>query len=72
MVGDLAQFMVQNKLTSADVHAKAGELSFPSSVVEFLQGIDADDLISQVQEDDYDANSRLTSMALLIAHSLLS
>ena len=38
VVGDLAQFMVQNKLTAADVHAKAGELSFPSSVVEFLQG----------------------------------
>ena len=39
VVGDLAQFMVQNKLTAADVKAKAGELSFPSSVVEFLQGI---------------------------------
>ena len=38
VVGDLAQFMVQNKLSSADVRAKAGELSFPSSVVEFLQG----------------------------------
>jgi len=38
VVGDLAQFMVQNKLTAAEVQAKAGELSFPSSVVEFLQG----------------------------------
>jgi len=38
VVGDLAQFMVQNKLSSADVQRKAGELSFPSSVVEFLQG----------------------------------
>lgn len=38
MVGDLANFMVQNKLTSDDVLAKAEELSFPKSVVEFLQG----------------------------------
>ena len=38
VVGDLAQFMVQNKLSAADVQAKAGDLSFPSSVVEFLQG----------------------------------
>jgi len=34
VVGDLAQFMVQNKLTEADVRARAEELSFPSSVIE--------------------------------------
>lgn len=38
VVGDLAQFMVQNKLSSADVEARAENLSFPISVVEFLQG----------------------------------
>ncbi|XP_075233438.1 pyruvate carboxylase isoform X2 [Lycorma delicatula] len=38
VVGDLAQFMVQNHLTSEDVLNKAEELSFPKSVVEFLQG----------------------------------
>ena len=38
IVGDLAQFMVQNKLTRKDVLARASELSFPASVVEFLQG----------------------------------
>lgn len=38
VVGDLAQFMVQNKLTAKDVEEKAEELSFPKSVVEFLQG----------------------------------
>ncbi|XP_047028787.1 pyruvate carboxylase, mitochondrial-like [Helicoverpa zea] len=38
VVGDLAQFMVQNKLTAKDVKARAEELSFPGSVVEFLQG----------------------------------
>ena len=38
VVGDLAQFMVQNKLDDRDVVAKADELDFPSSVVEFLQG----------------------------------
>ncbi|XP_054262106.1 pyruvate carboxylase, mitochondrial isoform X1 [Macrosteles quadrilineatus] len=38
VVGDLAQFMVQNHLKSEDVMAKAEELSFPKSVVEFLQG----------------------------------
>lgn len=37
-MGDLAQFMVQNKLTSEQVLQKAEELSFPKSVVEFLQG----------------------------------
>lgn len=38
VVGDLAQFMVQNKLTAAQVQEQAEELSFPKSVVEFLQG----------------------------------
>ncbi|KAH8027876.1 hypothetical protein HPB51_011106 [Rhipicephalus microplus] len=38
VVGDLAQFMVQNDLTSQDVLDRAEELSFPSSVVEFMQG----------------------------------
>lgn len=38
VVGDLAQFMVQNKLSAKDVEAKAEELSFPKSVVEYLQG----------------------------------
>jgi len=39
IVGDLAQFMVQNKLSPADVLEKAEELSFPSSVVEYMQGL---------------------------------
>lgn len=38
IVGDLAQFMVQNGLSRADVEAQAEDLSFPLSVVEFLQG----------------------------------
>ena len=38
VVGDLAQFMVQNKLEEHDVLQKADELNVPSSVVEFLQG----------------------------------
>ncbi|XP_065369383.1 pyruvate carboxylase, mitochondrial isoform X2 [Calliphora vicina] len=38
VVGDLAQFMVQNKLQADQVLEKAEELSFPKSVVEFLQG----------------------------------
>lgn len=38
VVGDLAQFMVQNKLTAEQVTEKAEELSFPKSVIEFLQG----------------------------------
>lgn len=38
VVGDLAQFMVQNNLTAKDVRERAEELSFPSSVVEFMQG----------------------------------
>ncbi|EEB20186.1 pyruvate carboxylase, putative [Pediculus humanus corporis] len=38
VVGDLAQFMVQNKLTKEAVLEKAEDLSFPKSVIEFLQG----------------------------------
>ena len=38
VVGDLAQFMVQNKLTAKDVEEKAAELSFPHSVIKFMQG----------------------------------
>ena len=38
LVGDLAQFMVQNNLSKEDVLEKASELSFPNSVVEYLQG----------------------------------
>lgn len=30
--------MVQNKLTAAEIRKKAEELSFPKSVVEYLQG----------------------------------
>ncbi|KAJ8600689.1 hypothetical protein CTAYLR_008308 [Chrysophaeum taylorii] len=37
-VGDLAQFMVTNNLSAADVRSSAQHLSFPSSVVEFFQG----------------------------------
>ncbi|CAF1935597.1 unnamed protein product [Rotaria magnacalcarata] len=38
VVGDLAQFMVQNNLTAKNVRERGDELSFPSSVVEFMQG----------------------------------
>lgn len=38
VVGDLAQFMVQNDLTEEDVRNDAKTLSFPTSVVDFLQG----------------------------------
>ena len=38
VVGDLAQFMVQNELDEVSVVEQAEVLSFPSSVVEFLQG----------------------------------
>lgn len=38
VVGDMAQFMVQNNLTPEDVHDKAGELNFPSSVVDMMKG----------------------------------
>jgi pyruvate carboxylase len=39
VVGDLAQFMVSNKLSEADVKARAAELDFPGSVLEFLEGL---------------------------------
>jgi len=38
VVGDLAQFMVQNKLTAKMVEEQAEDLSFPKSVVQFMQG----------------------------------
>ena len=39
VVGDLAQFMVSNKLDSDAVKARAKELDFPGSVLEFLEGL---------------------------------
>lgn len=39
VVGDLAQFMVANSLSYDDVHEKAKELDFPSSVLEFFEGL---------------------------------
>merc|ERR1719320_1587658 len=38
VVGDMAQFMVQNDLTTDDVIEKAGELSLPQSVVDMMRG----------------------------------
>ena len=38
VVGDMAQFMVQNDLTEEDVLNRAESLSFPGSVVEYFQG----------------------------------
>jgi len=38
VVGDLAQFMVSNSLSYDDVIAKAEELDFPGSVLEFFEG----------------------------------
>jgi pyruvate carboxylase len=38
VVGDLAQFMVQNDLDEKDVVEKADTLSFPTSVIELLEG----------------------------------
>ena len=38
MVGDMAQFMVQNKLNRKMVEERVEELSFPVSVVEYFQG----------------------------------
>lgn len=38
VVGDLAQFMVQNNLDEQSLVEKAEQLSFPGSVVEFMQG----------------------------------
>eukprot|EP01063_Lacrimia_lanifica_P002003 TRINITY_DN11042_c0_g1_i1.p1 TRINITY_DN11042_c0_g1~~TRINITY_DN11042_c0_g1_i1.p1 ORF type:complete len:1185 (+),score=462.03 TRINITY_DN11042_c0_g1_i1:61-3615(+) len=40
VVGDLAQFMVQNQLkTAEDLVENAEKLSFPTSVIEFFQGL---------------------------------
>ena len=39
VVGDLAQFMVSNGLSYQDVLDKAEELDFPSSVLEFFEGL---------------------------------
>jgi len=39
VVGDLAQFMVSNKLTSEDVKRLAGSLDFPDSVLDFFEGL---------------------------------
>jgi pyruvate carboxylase len=39
VVGDLAQFMVSNKLSYDDVVAKADQLDFPGSVLEFFEGL---------------------------------
>lgn len=39
VVGDLAQFMVSNKLNEEDVKRKAKELDFPGSVLEFFEGL---------------------------------
>ena len=41
VVGDMAQFMVQNNLSEQDVVDKATSLSFPNSVVEYFQGVPA-------------------------------
>jgi pyruvate carboxylase len=39
VVGDLAQFMVSNKLSFEDVQKRAGDLDFPGSVLEFFEGL---------------------------------
>lgn len=39
VVGDLAQFMVSNGLSHDDVLEKAEQLDFPSSVLEFFEGL---------------------------------
>ncbi|KAF1815693.1 pyruvate carboxylase [Eremomyces bilateralis CBS 781.70] len=39
VVGDLAQFMVSNNLSYDDVLTKAEQLDFPSSVLEFFEGL---------------------------------
>jgi pyruvate carboxylase len=39
VVGDLAQFMVSNKLNFDDVQKRAAELDFPGSVLEFFEGL---------------------------------
>lgn len=39
VVGDLAQFMVSNKLDKEDVERLANELDFPDSVLDFFEGL---------------------------------
>lgn len=39
VVGDLAQFMVSNKLDGEDVNRLASELDFPDSVLDFFEGL---------------------------------
>ncbi|CDR46383.1 CYFA0S23e00430g1_1 [Cyberlindnera fabianii] len=39
VVGDLAQFMVSNKLTPEDVKRLANSLDFPDSVLDFFEGL---------------------------------
>lgn len=39
VVGDLAQFMVSNKLTPDDVRRLANSLDFPDSVMDFFEGL---------------------------------
>ena len=39
VVGDLAQFMVSNSLTPDELLKKADQLDFPSSVLEFFEGL---------------------------------
>ncbi|CCE65000.1 hypothetical protein TPHA_0J01790 [Tetrapisispora phaffii CBS 4417] len=39
VVGDLAQFMVSNKLTSDDIRRLASSLSLPGSVMDFFEGL---------------------------------
>ena len=39
VVGDLAQFMVSNKLSFEDIQKKARQLDFPGSVLEFFEGL---------------------------------
>ncbi|EDO15251.1 hypothetical protein Kpol_461p4 [Vanderwaltozyma polyspora DSM 70294] len=39
VVGDLAQFMVSNKLNSDDVRRLANSLDFPDSVMDFFEGL---------------------------------
>lgn len=39
VVGDMAQFMVQNNLNAKDVEERADELSFPKSVVDMMRGL---------------------------------
>ena len=38
VVGDMALFMVQNKLSSDDIYQKGKELNFPESVISFFKG----------------------------------